>query len=235
MHILCTHRPQCAKKCAVQVQIVVWQTLCCTLCLCLNQPLIFCLCTCQVFADASRACCQCGSRMQACYHLHCKCYMLSALLAAKACGKSFIHSLLCSSQLVVAAAGGDRLSLHKAISLAGWLKHAAGASSCLSAHKANCCGGCRRSSPELAESHVRALHHMLTRVAACHGHKELPEAANSQAVQQLVQLTGHLLLAIPFEQRQKLCFSFFMVRKLRLETSVDVWIVCQSCLVAITT
>ena len=62
---------------------------------------------------------------------------------------------------------------------------------------------------------------MLTRVAACQSNQDFLEAAHSQAVQQLVQLTGHLLLAIPFEQRQKLCFSLFMVRQLIFP--VEVW------------
>lgn len=70
---------------------------------------------------------------------------------------------------------------------------------------------CRRASSALADSHVHALHKLLMTVANCCGVRSYSHGAGSHVLRQLTQLTGHLLVAVPFDQRQKLCQSLLEV------------------------
>ena len=82
---------------------------------------------------------------------------------------------------------------------------------------------CRQSSPGLAESHVQALHKLVMSVAHCcdayqpTGDAKLEPADQhmaSHALQQLTQLTAHLLQAMPLHPRQHLAQTLLWVSQL---------------------
>ena len=65
-------------------------------------------------------------------------------------------------------------------------------------------------------SHVHALHRLLMTVANCCGVWAHCQGVASHVVRQLAQLTGHLLVAIPLDRRQRLCQAL-----LDVSTSTD--------------
>ncbi len=82
---------------------------------------------------------------------------------------------------------------------------------------------CRQSSPDLAESHVQALHKLVMSMAHCcdtyqpTGDVKLEPADQhmaSHTLQQLTQLTAHLLQAMPLHPRQQLAQTLLSVRQL---------------------
>ena len=85
--------------------------------------------------------------------------------------------------------------------------------------------GCRQATPELAGSHVQSLHNMVVTLAQCchgHGSDAKCDQANQQmlshSLQQLVQLTAHLLLALPLDLRQHLAHSLLQVSQFSIST-----------------
>lgn len=70
---------------------------------------------------------------------------------------------------------------------------------------------CRQASSALADSHVHALHKLMMTVANCCGVQSYSHGAGSHVLRQLTQLTGHLLVAVPLDRRQKLCQSLLEV------------------------
>ena len=70
---------------------------------------------------------------------------------------------------------------------------------------------CRHASSALADSHVHALHKLVMTVAICCGTQSCRHGAGSHVLRQVTQLTGHLLVAVPLDRRQKLCQSLLEV------------------------
>ncbi len=82
---------------------------------------------------------------------------------------------------------------------------------------------CRQSSSDLAESHIQALHKLLMSMAHCcdacqpTGDAKLEPADShmaSHTLQQLTQLTAHLLQAMPLHARQHLARTLLLVSQL---------------------
>ena len=101
---------------------------------------------------------------------------------------------------------------------------------------------CRQSSADLAESHVQALHKLVMRMAHCCDAYQANDDAKLEAadqhmashtLQQLTQLTAHLLQAMPLHPRQHLAQTLLSVRQLVHDAYLAPWLrTCRLCLVA---
>jgi hypothetical protein len=92
---------------------------------------------------------------------------------------------------------------------------------------------CRQSSPDLAESHVQALHKLVMSMAHCcdayqpAGDAKLEPADRhmaSHTLQQLTQLTAHLLQAMPLHPRQHLAQNLLVVSLLITDVCLEPWL-----------
>ena len=99
---------------------------------------------------------------------------------------------------------------------------------------------CRQSSADLAESHLQALHKMVMSMAHCCDAYQPTGDANlepadqhmaSHTLQQLTQLTAHLLQALPLHPRQHLAPNLLVVSLLIPDACLEPWLhTCRLCL-----